>query len=46
MKHLNKNENYIEILEIPFIFNLRWLRTGGRRTGQEDHVRPETEEEG
>jgi hypothetical protein len=22
-KHLNKNENYIEILEMPFIFNLQ-----------------------
>jgi hypothetical protein len=26
-KHLNKNENYIKILEMPFIFNLQTVLT-------------------
>ena len=30
-KHLNKNKNYNEILEIPFVFNLHTVSTERRR---------------
>jgi hypothetical protein len=30
-KHLNKNENYNEILEMPFVFNLKTVSTARRR---------------
>ena len=30
-KHLNKNENYNEILEMPFVFNLQTVLMAGRR---------------
>jgi hypothetical protein len=29
-KHLNKNKNYIEICEMPFIFNLQIVSTARR----------------
>jgi hypothetical protein len=31
IKHLKKNENYNEILEKPFIFNLQTMSTARRR---------------
>jgi hypothetical protein len=31
IKYLNKNENYIEILEMPFSFNLQTVSTAHRR---------------
>jgi hypothetical protein len=39
-KHLNNNENYIEILEIPFIFNLQTVSTARRRCST-SHSRPD-----
>ena len=30
-KHLNKNKNYNEILEMPFVFNLQTVSTARRR---------------
>jgi hypothetical protein len=39
-KHLNKNENYIEILEMPLIFNLQTVSTVHRRC-RTSHSRPD-----
>jgi hypothetical protein len=39
-KHLNNNENYIEILEIPFIFNLQTVSMARRRCST-SHSRPD-----